>query len=228
MKKLSVLLGIALLVLMAFGNAQATLYDRGGGLIYDSYLDITWLSDANYADTTGYDDLIYGGDTGGLMAWDYAMAWATNLSYGGFQNWRLPSALNPDGSGPCNGFNCPDSEMGHLFYVDLGLTAWQHISDATDPDINLFSGLHDYLYWTKDLRFPEPGGAVWVMDFWDGQQTAATTNTWSYAWAVHDGDVGPIPEPATCLLVGSGLIGLAGLRRLWRGFPWFSHLYANS
>lgn len=24
------------------GNAQATLFDRGGGMIYDSFLNITW------------------------------------------------------------------------------------------------------------------------------------------------------------------------------------------
>lgn len=33
------------------GVAQAALYDRGGGLIYDSVLDVTWLQDANYAAT---------------------------------------------------------------------------------------------------------------------------------------------------------------------------------
>ena len=37
------------------GLANAALIDRGGGLIYDTDLDITWLADANYAveDETG-------------------------------------------------------------------------------------------------------------------------------------------------------------------------------
>ena len=30
------------------------LFDRGGGLIYDDVLNITWLQDANYALTTGH------------------------------------------------------------------------------------------------------------------------------------------------------------------------------
>ncbi len=30
------------------GAAQATLIDRGSGLIYDDELNITWLQDANY------------------------------------------------------------------------------------------------------------------------------------------------------------------------------------
>jgi len=35
--------------------AEATLFDQGGGLIYDTDLNITWLQDANYAMTSGYD-----------------------------------------------------------------------------------------------------------------------------------------------------------------------------
>lgn len=37
------------------GAAQATLIDRGGRMIYDDVLDITWLQDANYAMTSGHD-----------------------------------------------------------------------------------------------------------------------------------------------------------------------------
>lgn len=47
--------------------AQAQLFDRGGGLIYDSVQNITWLADANYAKTSGYDD-------DGRMTWGEANA----------------------------------------------------------------------------------------------------------------------------------------------------------
>ena len=43
-------------------SAQAALYDRGNGLIYDDVLNITWMQDANYAQTSGY-------EADGQMAW---------------------------------------------------------------------------------------------------------------------------------------------------------------
>ena len=49
---------------------QAALYDRGNGMIYDDVLDITWLQDANYAKSSGY-------DSDGLMSWAEANAWAS-------------------------------------------------------------------------------------------------------------------------------------------------------
>ncbi|PPD33372.1 MAG: hypothetical protein CTY19_07580 [Methylomonas sp.] len=30
-------------------SSEAALFDRGGGLIYDSDLNVTWLADANYS-----------------------------------------------------------------------------------------------------------------------------------------------------------------------------------
>ena len=58
----------------------------------------------------------------GGMTWYQALTWAGGLVYGGFDDWRLPTAMNPDGSGPCpaNSFNCTGSEMGHLYYTKLG------------------------------------------------------------------------------------------------------------
>ena len=39
---------------ISVSSANAALIDRGNGLIYDSYLNITWLQDANYSVTSGY------------------------------------------------------------------------------------------------------------------------------------------------------------------------------
>ena len=69
--------------------SHAALFDHGGGLIYDDILDVTWLQDANYAKTNGY-------DTDGVMTWVEANTWASNLIYFDsvrnvtYDDWRLP------------------------------------------------------------------------------------------------------------------------------------------
>ena len=62
MNKLLSVLALCVYALNA-SVAQATLFDRGGGLIYDNVLDVTWLQDANYAKTSGY-------NAEGIMSWD--------------------------------------------------------------------------------------------------------------------------------------------------------------
>jgi len=106
--------GIAYIVasvflLMISFTAYADLHDRGDGLIYDDKFDITWLQDAHYARNSGYHPT-------GFMTWNEAMDWAETLVYAGYDDWRLPSAMNQDGTGPCQGFYCDGSEMGHLYY----------------------------------------------------------------------------------------------------------------
>lgn len=90
---------IALVLLSAgvliSGVAQATLLDRGGGLLYDDVLNVTWLQDANYAKTSGY-------DADGQMSWGVAKIWASNLVFHDavrsidFDDWRL-ARNSPEG-----------------------------------------------------------------------------------------------------------------------------------
>jgi len=82
-------------------TASATLIDRGGGLIYDTVLDVTWLQDANYGAGAAFDN---GADTtDGLMTWMYAIAWADDLAYVDtvrgvtWTDWRLPTVNPVDG-----------------------------------------------------------------------------------------------------------------------------------
>jgi hypothetical protein len=69
------------------------LIDRGRGLLYDVERDLTWLQDTNYAKTSGH-------SPDGQITWDNAKRWVARLNYRGITGWRLPTALNPDGSGP--------------------------------------------------------------------------------------------------------------------------------
>lgn len=47
---------VTLFLCFASAFAYAGLIDRGNGLLYEDVLDITCLQDANYAQTSGYDD----------------------------------------------------------------------------------------------------------------------------------------------------------------------------
>lgn len=75
----------------------ASLFDHGDGLIYDDDLYMTWLQDANFAMTSGF-------DTDGLMTWVEADGWAASLGHFDsvrnvtYNDWRLPTTLQPDSS----------------------------------------------------------------------------------------------------------------------------------
>ena len=188
------------------GSASAALIDRGGGLIYDDDLNITWLQDANYARTSGH-------DADGRMTWAQAMAWAANLVYGGFDDWRLPTALNQDGTGPCFGLNCANSEMGHLYYTELGNAAGAAVINA-GPFINLQLDV----YWSSTENAGDPD-AAWDFFFRDngdgGLQGFTLKDGNLFAFAVRTGDVGAaaVSEPASLLLLGLGALGLGWAHR---------------
>ncbi len=160
--------------------ATASFFDRGGGLIYDSILNVTWLYDANYSKTTLYDD-------DGVMTWPQALSWASRMEYFDavrntkWSDWRLPTALNSDQSGPCFGFDCSDSELGHLYYIS-GI--WRA---SPGPFVNVKQNA----YWTSTGRFSLPGTA-WLFGLGNGQQdhTGPLEDILeAHAWAVRDGDV---------------------------------------
>src|SRR3990172_668738 len=130
--------GLLMALVMVFGlsvSARATLIDMGDGTIYDDDLQLTWLQDANYARTSGY-------DADGEMNWSAANTWADSLVFATFDNWRLPTALDQDGSGPWGGLNRTGSEMGHLYYTELGNPAGAPLTNMGD-----FTNLQSGPYW---------------------------------------------------------------------------------
>jgi hypothetical protein len=203
---------------MWVGSAPAALIDRGGGLIYDSDFNITWQQDANLAATNTFG--VAGISGTGTMDWSTANSWIAamnNADYLGYSDWRLPTALNQDASGPCSGFDCTGSEMGHLIYTEGGLSANQNLATSTILNsyfVNMQSGGQDHYYWSGTEYAQH--GAAWAVDTWGGYQGDWNRNFSFSVWAVRPGDVtAAVPEPETyaMLLAGLGVLGFAARHR---------------
>lgn len=230
-----VLTVLAITLTSFYPAAQAALFDRGGGLLYDDILDITWLQDANYAKTSGY-------DSDGSMSWDAANTWVSNLVYHDternvdYTGWRLPSVKpigtefnyqwNFDGTTD-EGYNItsPNSELSYMYYVNLGLTGWYFPSGAHptsfgvlggstaiwsgQADIGLVKNLQSSAYWSNTADTPYQDNQAWIFTTAEGNQRDGFPHPNSlFAWAVHPGDiafVATIPEPKEYILLLTGL-----------------------
>ena len=187
------------------GLSFGALINRGGGLIYDTDLNITWLADANYARTSGY-------DADGLMIWEQAKSWAANLSYYDsvrgvtYDDWRMPTSIT------CSGYNCTGSEMGHLFYNELGGVNDQFIATTNNGNSSLFTSIQPNYYWSATTDTSRSYSA-WLFSFRFGNQLFGSKANSSYAWAVRAGDVAAVPVPTAAWLFGSGLLGIIGVVR---------------
>ena len=175
------------------GVAHASVQGRGLNgdtvvdALHDTDLDIRWLRNAN---------------VNGPMTWMDAKSWIHTFSVDGLGRWRLPT------SDACRDSNCTGSEMGRLWYVELGdaagwMTSWGDFQNA------LFDR-----YWSGTQNLSDLSRA-WYFEMYGGAQNFRLKSDPLYAMAVHAGDVGVVPDPATAasMLVGSGVVGfIAGLR----------------
>jgi hypothetical protein len=179
--------------------------DSQAAFLYDTDLDITWLRNANAGAGSSFDNGV--SSTDGKMGWANANAWADSLTTGGFTDWRLPTALNANGS-VCQAYNCSGSEVGHLWYTELGNTA-----NTSNKRAGSFLNLQNFAYWTGT---PQTNISAWSFDIsTGGVQGVAPIGTAYFAMAVRTGDVliSPVPEPESYAMLLAGLAVLGATVR---------------
>ena len=141
------------------------------------------------------------------MTWFGAQAWANNLSLGGYTDWALPTNVPA-----VFAYNETNSQMGDLFYNQLGGVAGDSITTTHNANYNLFTNVQNYVYWSSSEYDPD---IAFHFNTTNGSQGLSSKTNERFAWAVRSGDVGvaAVPLPAATWLFLSGLIGVLGLKQ---------------
>ncbi len=179
------------------GAAEAALINNGNGLIYDTTLNATWLSNANYAGWLGFND---------------ATAFASSLDYHGITGWSLPAS---DAS--CiNTWNCTGSQMGELFYNELGGVAGSSIYTTHNANYGLFQNIQSRGYASSTGVSGSPGNGYFFYFDSFGSYSGVQEINYRYYYGqtnpimfIHSGNVSAVPEPGEWALMVAGL-GLTG------------------
>lgn len=167
-----------------------------GETVYDSVNDVTWLSNANLAATKSFG--VRGINPNGSMDWTTAQHWISAMNAANFlgsNKWSLPTSNLPDNG--CSqmpksaafGYRCVGSQMGNLFYNELGGTKASTIEQTHNASYSLFKNFQPYLYWSSTLWERVPNSAF-SFSFGNGFQGTNVFANAMYAIAVAPGKVG--------------------------------------
>ena len=254
MKKIPQLLciGAALCLFIGMGIANAGLVTIGTATYGGSDYKLIYDNDDNGHGGGGLVWLDYSHPG---AYWGTQNTWATTIGsqltvtlFPGYTStidwttgWRLPETVDgtdvygyegdPDNDGIytyTSGYNLANSEMGQLFYTELG-NQGRYDTDGTDlwaangnsltMDTGDFEHLVESTYWSG-TEYAAVSGYVWWFRMGSGnnndhagQQDRSRTSHNYYGLAVHPGQVSAVPIPGAVWLLGSGLLGLAAARR---------------
>jgi hypothetical protein len=211
---------------LAVGNSQSELVIRGGGLVYDTDTNLTWLQDANLAATNDFG--VAGVNADGSMDWETANLWVGAMNaekYFGYNDWRLPStnlSISACGGPEVNGYlyNCAAIEFGHIYYDELKNKAPYNTLGIFFPRNGIknsgpFMNLDEKSYWSATEWPFSPADVAYRFDFsLGGLDETSMYFSFPRAWAVRNGDIAlSVPEPTAMLLAVTGIIGLIAKSR---------------
>ncbi|MGD9161474.1 MAG: VPLPA-CTERM sorting domain-containing protein [Desulfobacteraceae bacterium] len=234
MKRIKIGLVLAILTLSFLStNAYAALQVIGTAEYQANTYKLIYMEDSPFGPITWLDY------TNPETKWQTQKDWASGLGselavtlYDGYDDtgidwtagWRLPETVNGFSvigydDTFLRGYNITTSEMGYLFYEELGNAGEFDTNGDSLEDFGLentgdFDNLLADRYWSETYYQPNHNSLAWGFEFDLGYQHASHQEyNYLYGLAVHSGDISAVPIPGAVWLLGSGILGLMGLRR---------------
>jgi hypothetical protein len=243
MKQQKTLLALALIAgATVASTAQASLFDRGNGLIYDDVTNITWSADGNLLSTLetsmGFLNVVNAIIAASPSINDTANSRDTPANSGHYNVTR-----NDFGSGGSVSWFGAKAFMTYLNTINYaGSNQWDLPTAGSNPQEG-YNQTNDPF---GELFYNELGGTAgnFMPDtsyfinehgfFWTSTESATVwgdnIDAWRFqtingflsidgkpngygAWATHSGDVAAVPVPGAVWLFGSGLFGLLGFKK---------------